>query len=448
LNEEDFRRSIENRLREDRAGAAIARLRTLLAPYVGLGQILPERFLTIDSVDLVLGGWEVLGEAIGQYDRPGRPVTALSIAFGWPGDNGPQPDAAGCFRPHIETSYFNDDAYPFSQCGREDLLDGYSYYGCNWAGDAEATDAALSLDGIDDLHTALAALEARLLASVEPDEDGIRAGSLASCLLSVLLFQAVSEQIARNGLPRPLCITAGSNGVYPYFDAPVAGMPEDARLAAEAQLDVIEVGQAVPAPRYSSLLMTEIPRAKKRAVLVLDESEEELADRIAGLRSINHAQGEDPETQGEDPETRGEALPATLAPELVEAASLALCNEPLLAKKPDRGASDIREMPGQPETWAPTMEPAPSGRPVGFEPTLRATGKETPPRPGSAPLEPAPPVQESQHIPPRPSGLRRVKNAHAATLPDGRPTEAMPLPILARLLSRLRAWLWRRGPRS
>jgi hypothetical protein len=440
LNEEEFRRSIENKLREDRAGAAIARLRTLLEPYVGLGRILPERFLTIDSVDLVLGGWELLGDAICQYDRPGRPVTALSIAFGWPGDDGPQPDAAGCFRPHIETSYFNDDAYPFSQCGREDLLDGYSYYGCNWAGDAEATDAVLSLEGIDDLHTALAALEARLLASVEPDEDGIRAGSLASCLLSVLLFQAVSEQIAGNGLPRPLCITAGSNGVYPYFDAPVAGMPEDARLAAEAQLDVIEAGQAVPAPRYSSLLMTEIPRAKKRAVLVLDESEEELADRLAGLRSSRHA-------EGENPETRGEAIPATPAPELVEAASLALGNEPLLAKKPDRGASDIREMPPL-EAWAPAMEPAPSGRPAEFEPTLRATGKETPPRPGSAPLEPAIPILENQHIPPRPSGLGRVKNAHAATVPDGRPTEAMALPILARLRSRLRAWLRRRGPRS
>lgn len=297
LNEEDFRRSIENRLRERQASAAIERLRRLLAPYAGPGRILPERFLTVGTGDLVLSGWEALGESIRRHDREGSPITALSIAFGWPGEEPRPRDAAGHLPPYVETRYFSDAAFPFSESTRDDLLDGYSSFGCSWGDDAEAVDTVLAVEGIDDLHAALADLEEQLLATDNPDEDGLRAGSLGSCLLSALLFQAVSEQIDRHGLPRPLCVTAGSSGVYPYFDAPVVGMPEAARKQVEDWFDEARCGSApaappqpedihlgAPAARYSSLLVTGIPRAKKRAVLVLDESPEEAANRVAELR--------------------------------------------------------------------------------------------------------------------------------------------------------------------
>jgi hypothetical protein len=457
LNEEDFRRSIENRLREGKAGAAIERLRALLGPYAGPGGILPDRFLTIDAADLALSGWDALGEAVCQHDRPGRPVTALSIAFGWPGEDGPQPDAEGRFHPHVETSYFNDDAFPFSQCGREDLLEGYSFYDCTWAGDAEATDTALSLDGIDDLHSALAELEARLLASAEPDEDGIRAGSLGSCLLSALLFQAVSDQIGRNGLPRPLCVMAGSNGVYPYFDAPVAGMPEDVRKAAEAQADLAGAGhgQAIPAPRYSSLLMTGIPRAKKRAVLVLEESEDELANCITGPSSIAHA-------EGEDAETRHEPLPAAPASGQLDALSAVASNAPLLASKPDRKAWDFREMLGPPQPKPPASEPPPCELAHRPEPSLPPIGGERSARPGFTLLEPdlqqrpqsllraspsvtegpEPAVPADQHKPSRTGGLGRVNGDLAASRPEGLTADEIPLAVPAGRRSRMHAWAW------
>ena len=366
LNEEDFRRSIENRLREGSAGAAIARLRALLAPYCGPGGILPERFLTVKAADLILSGWEALGDAVCRHDKPGRPVTAISIAFGWPGDEVPAPDAEGHLRPHVETSYFSDNAFPFSQSGREDLLEGYSFYGCNWSGDSEATDTVLTLEGIDDLHGALARLEARLLASNEPDEEAIRAGSLGACLLSALLVQAVGERIGRGELPRPLCVMAGSSGVYPYFDAPVAGMPEDVRKAAEALEEAAAAEIGVPTPRYSSLLMTGIPRAKKRAVLVLDESADELANRIARLRGLNHAEGV------EEP-VGLEALPDVPAPELPDSVVLAASDSPLLTKKPAGHAWDFRELLGPREAEPPAEELPP------IEPTDRAEPDPSPP---------------------------------------------------------------------
>lgn len=349
LNEEDFRRSIQNRLREGKLAPAIARLRALLSPFAGAGGLLPERFLTVTSADLVLTGWDKLGDAVSRHDRPGRPVNAVSIAFGWAGEEVPQPNAVGRLKPHLETSYYNDDSFPFSQSSREDLLDGYSFDGCTWSGDPQATDTALGLEGIDDLCGALARLEAQLLASDEPDEVGLRAGSLGACLLSALLIEAVTHQIARDGVPRSLCVTAGSNGVYPYFDAPVAGMSAETIKVNAAQEDMVIAAQGIPVPRYSSLMVTGIPRAKKRAVLVLEETDDELAVRLSGLRNLHHAEREEIEGKREIvPEAPAIETPAAQTP-LIEEPEPAVALDGgglLLAKKPPKISSDFRDMLG------------------------------------------------------------------------------------------------------
>ncbi|MEY4951695.1 MAG: hypothetical protein RL299_119 [Pseudomonadota bacterium] len=349
LSEEEFRRSIESGLRRGRADEAVAKLRELIEPFAGDDRILPHRFLTVDSADLELVGWEGLKDRIRRYDRPGRLVTAISIAFGWPGEDVPQPDAEGRVSPLVEIGYYNDDAFPFSRSGREDLLDGYSFHGCTWGDDCVGSDNALALEGISDLHGALAALEAQLLASDEPDPDAICAGSLGACLLSALLYQAVAEKVAEAGLPRALCVMAGSNGVYPYFDAPVTGMPMDVLKAARAddeEDNPFDTG--VPGPRYSSLVMTGIKRAPKRAVLVLEESEEDMAVRIANLRGLAHGQGD-------------AASPVPLAPiELPEVAATPPAEEcivdspisPLMTKKASGHGWDFRDMlsPRDPES--------------------------------------------------------------------------------------------------
>ena len=444
LNEEEFRRSIENRLREGRTGAAIERIRTQLAAYAGPGGILPERFLTVAAADLVLGGWGTLGDAVRRHDLPGHPVTALSIAFGCPGEDVADPGANGHLKPHIEVSYFSDDAYPFSRSGRDDLLEGYSYYGCNWSGDCVATDTALWLDGVEELHGALAELEAGLLASDEPDEHGIRAGSLGACLLSALLIQAIADRIARDGLPRPLCVMAGSNGVYPYFDAPVAGTPEDARKAAEAAEDfdaftdkAIYGGKfEVPAPHYSSLLVTGIPRGKKRAVLVLDESEADLSDRLAKLRGLNNGGSEGGSAAGA--ETSGQPPTATDA-------------SPLLTKKPASQAWDFRDLLGphqpEPEPSTPAAE-------------LRSIPDEAIAGPGfvllesdlqqrlqdliagkTLPMAPAP-VTAARPAPLLPPRSDRMEDVRAAIPGRSHAADGAAQPASAGLRSRLSAW-WR-----
>ncbi len=451
LSEEAFRRLIESRLRHGKAAAAVDRLRTLLAPYAGPDCILPERFLTVQAGDFALIGWERLDSALRLHDQPHRPVTALSIAFGWPGENrpAPMPDAQGRLAPHVEISYFTDDAFPFSRSGRDDLLDGYSYHGCTWGDDCEATDTAVSVAGIDDLHGALATLEARLLASHDPDPEEIRAGSLGACLLSALLFQAVDERIARDGLPRPLCVMAGSNGVYPYFNAPVVGLPDEARKAAEAEDDLIRAGQAVPGPRYSSLVMTGIPRAKKRAVLVLDENESETATRVAKLRGLGNAGGEP------EPVPRG-VLPEAAVPSQPDAAIGAADRSPLLAKKTAKPDWDFRDMLSPHEARSP--QPAELLQPKLESPTEQPTpltGGELPTGPGFSLLEPGLQVRLQALI--TPAVPQEAKSSEPARLSgqhwledDDVPPRSQPLPPEADtpqprqgLWARLRDWVGR-----
>ncbi len=298
MNEDDFRCSIEAMLREGLADDAAAKLRALLEPYAGEGNILPPRFLTVSAGEVGIAGWDELAQRIGQYDRPNHRISALGIALTHPEDAGIRPDAAGLLAPCIETNYLSDEAYPFSEADRNDLLDGYSVYGCAWDGDSAETDSTLSVEGLDDLYGAIVQLETRLLACDEPGDDEVCAGSLGACYLAVLIYQAVNANIRKHGLPRPMCVMAGCNGVYPFFDAPVISSEEcvdhglvvaAAASAAAAELDgelddELDDGDepaevAAAAHDYGSLLGSAMPRAKKRPVILLDEVEAAVAIR-------------------------------------------------------------------------------------------------------------------------------------------------------------------------
>lgn len=454
LNEEDFRRAIENRLREKQASVAIERLRRLLAPYAGPGKILSERFLTVETSDFVLSGWEALDESIRRYDRPGSPITAISIAFGWPGEEPRPRDASGHLSPYLETRYFTDAAFPFSESTRDDLLDGYSSYGCTWGDDCEATDTALSVGGIDDLHTALTDLEEVLLGSDSPDEDGLRAGSLGACLLSALLVQAVSEQIDQHGLPRPLCVMSGSSGVYPFFDAPVAGMPVEAPPAtpewfedASPAVPVMpeDISQGAPACRYSSLLMTGIPRAKKRAVLVLEEDADEMASRIARLRSNDETAEQDQPVPAED-----HAEPPV--PGLSGASPLLVKKHPVkLPDECDAFAPSLPVSPEPPVDATADAEPVPVNLDADDWLKRLTLGPLEPERGWSAQEfavpEPAMAAKDPAGVPPVQADLPGEAGAQTPPAPPRRNELRAAMAAVSSVLSQIRAlWRGRNGP--
>ncbi len=264
LDEEVFRRNIEAMLRVGEADRAAAKLRTLIEPHAGEGKTLPARFLTISAADIELVGWDKLGERLARNDRPRHHISALTIAVAdaealdfEPPFNAPTAPKKAAPVPLIATSHYTDEAFPFSDSGMGDLLDGYTFYGCEWHGSSAHMDLALSLSGVEDLYAAVAGLEAELIASKAPKVDQIRAGSLASCYLSVLLYQAVRDTIRTKGVPRALCVTAGNEGVYPYFDAPVIGSAEcvELGLVIDAANDTGEPIEAVDAPAPAASLV-------------------------------------------------------------------------------------------------------------------------------------------------------------------------------------------------
>lgn len=226
MAEEEFRRSIETMLRSGQADEAAIRLKALVVDHAGEDKILAERFLTISSDEITLGGWDRLTEQLNQYDRPEVRITAIGVDIADPEDAGVWPDADGNLSPCIETSFFSDSAYPFSVMDREDLQDGYTMYGCEWQGNYDQADSTLSVLGIDDLYGSITSLEMEVSQYEEPPAEAISAGALGACYLAVLIHLAVRDAALKLGLPRPLCLLVGSNNAYPFFDSPVLTIEE------------------------------------------------------------------------------------------------------------------------------------------------------------------------------------------------------------------------------
>jgi hypothetical protein len=118
LEEHAFRRSIEVMLRNGRADEAVERLRKLLPEVAGEGKTLPARLIELSPEDIRLAGWDQLSTKVEEYSRPTIPITAIGIGIGDPSDNGLVPDAAGNLRPPLETSYYSDATFPFSETVR------------------------------------------------------------------------------------------------------------------------------------------------------------------------------------------------------------------------------------------------------------------------------------------------------------------------------------------
>ena len=301
--EHDFRLSIEDMLRLNQVDEAIERLRGLLETCVGDGGILPSRFLEVTADYIEIGGWHRLADRLRDHDRARHPISAIGVTLadyrplGGPGIRN------GRLAPFIKTFYFNDDAYPFSQATRSDLLDGYSRDGFEWQGDYQATDATLSIRGIDDLYGAIVELEDRLLASPDPGEAEIRAGTIGACYVSALIHQALRDTIRRKGLPRPLCVFAACDGVYPFFDAPVAGSDEcSVEEPTEAELVEPEGDYATDdeepeeQPLEEASLLTLVSRTRTKApVMVLCEEDAQESARyseMAGAQRLGIEDGQ------------------------------------------------------------------------------------------------------------------------------------------------------------
>ncbi|WP_156840523.1 hypothetical protein [Novosphingobium aquimarinum] len=218
LGERDFLREIEELLRNDRTDEALDRISEPMARHCRPGGVLPEALIDLNVADIVIGGWDALEPRMRQIDREGYPVTALGIEI-----TEPAPGSEPGYHPLIETCFYTDSAYPFSECDREALLEGYSSYGTEWQGSCDDCDATITVRGLHEPYAAVAALGGRIRDPERTASEGeIQAYMLGASYLAVLVHAAVRKAVDEKGLPRPLAIFVAGNGSYPGFDAPIA----------------------------------------------------------------------------------------------------------------------------------------------------------------------------------------------------------------------------------
>ncbi|MFM5930029.1 MAG: hypothetical protein ACKOPQ_03885 [Novosphingobium sp.] len=402
LHEDAFRQSIEDLLRRGFADEAASRLRSLLEPYTGEGEVFPARFLAVSPEDIEITGWKELDEGLGKFDRAEQPVTAICLSFGDPDGRGVSPDGAGLLSLTVETSYFSDEAFPFSESDRNDLLDGYSAFGCQWAGDCEGMDHAIAFRGVDDLYGSLAGLEQRLLSSHNPDPEEIRAGTIASCYLSVLFHLALRESMARRRLGRPLCVLTANNGVYPSFDAPVLSCDEYLAggevvpVAAAAASEWVPEDSYAPshkadeddeeAPEEASLLSIGIRRTSKQPVLALADGDDEMsfeAMQSAALGmggSLPPLPPAEPDYSWNEPEPEEPEYQPYAEPEAELQPDAAI--EPVDVFEDSASFIEVHDAAG-------SEEPVAQGDAPAFEPTLE-TAQDSDVAPEAAAFEPEP----------------------------------------------------------
>lgn len=229
MAEREFRRSIETMLRGGDADEAARRLRGLLARLCGEGQPLPARFLKVTARDLTVTGWNALNDRIEALDSPGAPITAIGIDISASCHGDAIPDQAGRLAPLIETTFYTDQPWPFSQCDRAQLLEGYKNGGSAWQGCFKDIDNTIAIEGMDDLYGAVIALEVDGRgANRNQAHEAHEAYVVGSSYLAVLIHQSVRDMALRGGLPRALAVVVGSNESFPFFDAPVVAALADA----------------------------------------------------------------------------------------------------------------------------------------------------------------------------------------------------------------------------
>lgn len=225
--EDDFRQSIETMLRQGDADLAAARLQPLLEPLCGEGLPLPARFATVSASDLAVTGWDAVLARIADFDAAGTVITAVGADLSAPVHFGIAPDDQGLLDPIVETNFYTDAAWAFSQCDRDALLGGYTAYGCEWQGGFEHIDDCLRVTGVADLYGAVVALEERVRGAGPASEDERSAHLLASSLFAVLFHQALRDTVPDALAARNTAVVVGSNESFPFFDAPAVAACAD-----------------------------------------------------------------------------------------------------------------------------------------------------------------------------------------------------------------------------
>ncbi|QVM82333.1 hypothetical protein [Novosphingobium decolorationis] len=281
-----FRRSIEDMVRSQRADEAADMLRDMLTGVCSAQGPLPAEFLNTRPEAISFTGWNLLADAIWKLDQCGEPVSAVSL------DLSPHTISDEDGEPVLATRFFFDTSWPFSECTREELLEGFNDYGSAWHNDhADAEERVVGIDGLGTMADALAALHMANTARETPNATALQAELLGTLYMGVLFHLAVEDKARRTALPRRMALLAVSESPFAALSTPVL-----------ANCDAPETPSA-PEPYDGATGFSGTYNEDDEEEDAFENEGEDHADTMAALLSPSYSGDAQGSAPGDDPES-------------------------------------------------------------------------------------------------------------------------------------------------
>lgn len=217
-----FLGDVEALLRRGQPDVAAGLLESQLGDLADEGSELARLCLKVPVSAIRLVGWEQLGERMAKLDRPGKPITAVSIDISAPFEMPVLSEKHGNFyEPDLDTVFYTDSLYKFTSSGRQTMMDAYTPKGPPWAGHFENVDNTISVRGLGGIYGEVLLGQKACRADDHNDAMEQDVTALASAFIAVRLHQAIKSTAEGRGMPRPFTLIVGNNESFPYFDAAV-----------------------------------------------------------------------------------------------------------------------------------------------------------------------------------------------------------------------------------
>lgn len=216
-----FLGDVEALLRRGQPDVAAGLLESQLGDLAEEGNELARLCLKVPVGAIRLVGWEQLAAKMAKLDRPGRPITALSIDISAPFETPVLSQKHGNFyEPDLDTVFYSDTRFPFAEADREAIREAYTERGGPWAGQFEHCDSTISVRGLGGIYGEVLLAQKACRADGHDDAMEQDVAALASAFVAVRVHQAIRAMAEGRGMPRAFTLLVGNNESFPYFDAP------------------------------------------------------------------------------------------------------------------------------------------------------------------------------------------------------------------------------------
>lgn len=263
------------------AGRAAEADERLAAEIAGFDGALARLCKATAAADVALEGWDDLLPILAEWKGP--PVTAITLGLTNPPDLVFEPGRTN--QPDLLLGLYSDEAFPFSQASKADLVAECARELPAWVGAEEDVEFYCTISGLDELNTALVHCKHRhFLRDGRDGVDGRAPGGyveymLGNWFLATRFLQAAQQAIADHDLPAGCRLIAGTVEVNADFiavlgpDQPSTLKSAPAAPTAEPAFATLSVKPWVPREDPTADAVEPAPTLRQRLIAAEPEPE-------------------------------------------------------------------------------------------------------------------------------------------------------------------------------